>query len=74
MKVPFPAETHQKTRHLSSPHLEYVNIVAFFRSCFNISLEKLFFFPRDHQCQILPSNVEAVWQVNTRCCFEVGIF
>lgn len=56
MEVPFPAETHQKTRHLSSPHLEYVNVVAFFRCCSNIPLEKP--FSRDHQCHVLLSHVD----------------
>ena len=56
MEVPFPAETHQKTRHLSSPHLEYVNAVAFFQCCSNITLEKP--FSRDVKCQILLSNVD----------------
>jgi hypothetical protein len=56
MDRPFPAETHQKTRHLSSPHLEYVNAMAFFRCCSNIPLEKP--FSRDSLCQILLSNVD----------------
>jgi len=43
MEVPFPVETHRKTRNLSGPHLEYVNVVAFFRCRFNIPLENPFF-------------------------------